>query len=114
MKTFSPTQEQALRVIVADTLVDFGLGPRSTKVAPSKAERLPPQTLQVVPKTEWPANDEVLLTMSRVCQALKISRSRLYELRAQKRLVPICPGRTPLYRPSDVYAFIDQLAKEAA
>jgi hypothetical protein len=37
MKSLSETQEQALRALIQDALLDLGYGPRSTKAAPRRA-----------------------------------------------------------------------------
>lgn len=113
MKSFSPTQERALRELVQDALIDFGYDPRSTKRAPRPANSAPAPIVSIAPKRPWPANDEVLLTEARVCRALGIGRTALYALIKEKRLKPVRPGRKPMFRPEDVYAFIDELAEVA-
>lgn len=113
MKSFSPTQEQALRELVQDALIDFGYGPRSTKRAPRAVENAPAPMASIAPKRLWPANDEVLLSEARVCRALGIGRTTLYALIKERRLKPVRPGRKPMFRPEDVYAFIDELAEVA-
>jgi excisionase family DNA binding protein len=114
MKTFSATQEQALRTLIQDALIDFGHGPRSTKNAPRPIDRQLAPVVQIAPKRVWPENDEVLLTEARVCRALGIGRTKLYQLIACGRLKVLRPGRKPMFKPDDVFAFIDSLEEEAA
>jgi excisionase family DNA binding protein len=114
MKSFSATQEQALRELISDALIDFGYGPRSTKNAPRPAERQPAPVVQLAPRRVWPENDEVLLTEERVCKGLGIGRTKLYQLIREKRLTPVRPGRKPMFKPEQVFAFIDSLEEEAA
>jgi len=56
----------------------------------------------------------VLLTEERVCRGLGIGRTKLYQLIREKRLVPVRPGRKPMFKPEQVFAFIDSLEEEAA
>jgi len=114
MKSFSATQEQSLRELIHDALLDFGYGPRSTKNAPRQVERQLAPIVQIAPKRVWPENDELLLTEARVCKALGIRRTKLYELIRDKRLMPVRPGRKPMFKPEQVFAFIDSLEEEAA
>ncbi len=114
MKSFSVTQEQALRELIQDALIDFGYGPRSTKNPPRPIDRQPSPVVQITPTRIWPANDEVLLTEARVCRALGIGRTTLYALIRDKRLMPVRPGRKPMFKPEQVFAFIDSLEEEAA
>lgn len=113
MKSFSASQEQALRELVQDALLDFGYGPRSTKRSPRAPLSAPAPVTSIAPKRPWPSNDEVLLSEARVCRALGIGRTTLYALIKEKRLKPVRPGRRPMFRPEDVYAFIDELAEVA-
>jgi excisionase family DNA binding protein len=114
VKSFSASQEQALRALVEDALIDFGYGPRSTKNAPRPAAKQPAPVVQLGPKRIWPDNDEVLLTEERVCKGLGIGRTKLYKLIRDKRLMAVRPGRKPMFKPDDVFAFIDSLEEEAA
>jgi excisionase family DNA binding protein len=114
MKSFSATQEQALRELVQDALIDFGYGPRSTKNPPRQVERQPAPIVQIAPTRVWPDSDEVLLTEARVCRALGIGRTTLYALIRAKRLKTVRPGRKPMFKGEDVFAFIDALEEEAA
>ena len=113
MKSFSPTQEQALRELVQDALIDFGYGPRSTKNPPRRVERQPAPIVQIAPTRVWPEDDEVLLTEARVCRALGIGRTTLYALIRAKRLKTVRPGRKPMFKAEDVFAFIDALEEAA-
>jgi excisionase family DNA binding protein len=71
--------------------------------------------VQLAPKRIWPENDEVLLTEERVCKGLGIGRTTLYKLIRTKRLKPIkTGGRQKMFKPEDVFAYVDSLEEEAA
>lgn len=55
---------------------------------------------------------QLLWTIKETAEALQISERTLHDLRKRGGLSPVRLGRSVRYRPADVEAYIDRLARE--
>lgn len=118
VKAFSPAQESALRGLIADALIDSGYAPRSTKpqshARAGALERSPQPLHPAQAKPQWPDDDDVLLSDTRLMKGLGIGRTKLFELIEAGGLKPVRGlGRKLKFRHQDVFALIAALAEAA-
>lgn len=120
MRALSVAQQAALRGLILDTLMDAGYAPRSTKPQSRSARSgsVEPTTPQPLHPThagpQWPDDDEVLLSDTRVMRGLGIGRTKLFALIEGGQLKPVRGlGRKLKFRAQDVFALIAALTEAA-
>ena len=118
MKAFTPAQEQALRALLLELLIECGYAPRSTKQSSRRSAAPAPTPATPPSPTARPADEDVLFDAERVCTILKTARRRVSNLLAADRRLPASERRLPevgggrrlLFRPKDVYAYAEYRA----